>query len=59
MDDYQDSERQRTNDPERLPRKSWTKPRLVRMGSVGEVTSKVGNKGNLDGGSSNQRKSQP
>ena len=60
MDDYHDTERTRTNDQESLPLKSWTTPRLVRMGSVGEVTSTVGTKGNTDGGSvGGHRRSKP
>ena len=42
MDDLDKTVLKRTNDPVRPLLKSWTLPRLARMGSVAEVTSKVG-----------------
>ncbi|MCX5762150.1 MAG: hypothetical protein NTW72_11735 [Gemmatimonadetes bacterium] len=42
MDDLDKTVLKRTNDPVRPLLKLWTLPRLARMGSVSELTSKVG-----------------
>jgi hypothetical protein len=42
MKDHPDPNSLRPTDAQASPRKVWTTPRLVCMGSVTEVTSKVG-----------------
>ncbi len=37
-------------------RQPWVRPRLVRVGSVAQVTARVDNKGRNDGGSGSMRR---
>lgn len=48
MDDLDKTVLKRTHDPVRPLLKPWTLPRLARMGSVAEVTSKVGKSNHRD-----------
>ncbi len=48
MKEHPDPNRPRLTDAQASPRKVWTTPRLVRMGSVTEVTSKVGTSAHRD-----------
>lgn len=55
MGDYHNTTPQRTNDQDRVPLKSWKQPLLVRLGSVAELTGRIGSSKHRDSNFSKNR----